>query len=73
MGRDHEPLVCLPCAMAFHAAFHTVSCSLSQGDIKTQSHGLDHPEHMAVWLALSPHICPSKPSLVFLIPSPPTE
>lgn len=40
MGRDHEPLVCLPCAMAFHAAFHTVSCSLSQGDIKAQSHGL---------------------------------
>lgn len=60
MGRDHEPLVCLPCAMAFHAAFHTFSCRLSQGDIKAQSHGLDHPEHMAVDWGLagseSPHL-----------------
>lgn len=47
MGRDHESLVCLPCAVAFHAAFHTFSCSLSQVDIKAQSHGMDHPDHMA--------------------------
>lgn len=65
MGRDHESLACLPCAVAFHAAFHTFSCSLSQVDIKAQSHGSPRPHGSG----LSSHIC-SKPSLVFLIPSP---
>lgn len=65
MGRDHESLACLPCAVAFHAAFHTFSYSLSQVDIKAQRHGSPRPHGSG----LSPHIC-SKPSLVFLIPSP---
>lgn len=60
MGRDHEPLVCLPCAMAFMLPFTLSHASLSQVDIKAQSHGLDHPEHMAVDWGLagseSPHL-----------------
>lgn len=55
-----SPWCVCPVAMAFHAAFHTFSCSLSRVDVKAQSHGLDHPEHMAVDWGLagseSPHL-----------------